>query len=228
MQITATKRTEKGKKTKQLRAQRKLPAVVFGKDIESIPVTIDTTEFVRVYRQAGETNLVDVDVEGKKHKVLIKEIQYHPVSDEPLHANFHEVDLKQTINAEIPVEIIGAEENDLVKSDQAIPLTILNTITISALPTDLPDAFKVDISGLQEIGDSVLISDLTFNKDKVELVGYEEDDVIVKLDYAEMQEVEEEEEVDEQALIEGMEATQETAADADEGGEEKASAEPQA
>ena len=91
MQLTAKKRTQFGKKTKNLRQNRELPAVVFGKDIGSISVSVGDLEFVKIYNQAGETNLVDLNVNGDIFKVLIREVQLHPVTSKAVHANFHKV-----------------------------------------------------------------------------------------------------------------------------------------
>lgn len=210
MELIAEKRTTFGKKNKALRKEKKLPGVIFGKGLESISVTVNTHDFTKVFAQAGETELVDLNVVGTTSKVLIKEIQYHPITSEFLHVNFHKVNLKEKIQAEIPIEIVGEENNDLIKSNEAILLLILNEVAIEALPTDLPNSFAIDVSELSEIGQGVSISELSFDKDKIDLIGHEDDDLIAKLDYAVQEEVdEEEEELTEEEMLEGVEATKE-------------------
>jgi large subunit ribosomal protein L25 len=103
MELIAQKRKEFGKKTQGLRQDRKLPAVMFGKGMESIPLTVDYINFNKVFAEAGETGLVDVTFDGTSEKVLIKDVQYDPVTSKPIHAGFHKVNLKEKIEAEIPV-----------------------------------------------------------------------------------------------------------------------------
>lgn len=219
MQINAEKRTQFGKKTKKLRREYKVPAVVFGKEIESIPITIDVNDFIRVFREAGETNLIDLVIGDTSEKVLVKQVDLHPVNSGVLHVNFHQVNLKEKLTASIPVEIVGEEENALIESGDALPLTLLSEITIEALPTDLPDSFTVDISGLAEIGDGITISELEYDKSKIEIVGYEEDELIVKIDYA-VQEEEEEEELTEEEMLGQIEVTGEKEPTEDDDGDE--------
>ncbi len=227
MQLNATKREQLGKKAKKVRQDRKIPAVIFGPDIDSIPVSLDYKDFVKVFREAGETTLVDVKVEGIKepYKVLIKEFQLHPVSYEVLHVSLYKVNLKEKTTADIPVFVEGEEEINLVKSGEALVLTQLNEVTVSALPTDLPHKFVLDVSGLEEIGDSLTIADLDFDESKVEIVEHTPEDIVVVLDYATIEEEEEEEVLTEEELIEGLEATEEKAEEDLEEGEGPAPAE---
>lgn len=227
MQLNATKREQLGKKAKKVRQERKIPAVIFGPDIDSIPISVDYRDFVKAYREAGETTLVDIKVEGVKepYKVLIKELQLHPVSYEVLHASLYKVNLKEKTTADIPVSVEGDEQIELVKSGEALVLTQLNEVTVSALPTDLPHKFVLDVSDLEEIGDSKTIADLEFDPEKVEVVDKEPEDIVAVLDYATIEEEEEEEELTEEELIEGLEATEEREEEEGEG-EEGAEAAP--
>ena len=197
---------------------------MFGKDMESVPLTIDTIAFQKVYSEVGETALVDLKYEDGDEKVLIKEVQVHPVTGNPLHAGFYKVNLKEKITAEIPVEVVGEENNPLIKSGSGILLMIMNTVEVECLPSDLPQNFEVDVAHLEEIGDGITISELKYDKDKIELMGeFEDDELILKITYAEMEE--EEEEVDEAAAIEGMEATEEGAEEEGSDGETEAASE---
>ena len=221
MELIAQKREKFGKKTESLRKQRQLPAVMFAKGIDSVPVTLDYISFVKVYNEAGETSLVDLVIDGKKEAVLVKDVQLDPVSMVPIHVGFHKVNLKEKITAEIPVEVIGEEENELVKSGEALVLVLLNEITVEALPMDLPSAFVVDVSKITEIGEGVTVGDLQYDRSNVEIVDNEDDEDVVKLDYAQMAEVEEEVPVSEEEAIEGIEATAEGEKEEGEEGEEQ-------
>ncbi|EKD99579.1 MAG: hypothetical protein ACD_22C00230G0003 [uncultured bacterium] len=209
MELIAQKREKFGKQVKKLRTDRQIPAVMFGKGLESTPVTIELNKFIKVYDTAGENTLVDLNIDGTTEKVLIKDVQFEPVTGAPIHAGFHKVNLKEKISAEVPVEIIGADKNELVKSGAGLVLTLLNEITVEALPSDLPSKFVVDVSNITEIGDAITVSQLEYDKTKVELPGYEPDDVIVKIDNAVMAEEPEEETVSEAEALAKVEATEE-------------------
>ena len=97
-----------GSKVSQLRRAGKLPAVIFGQGKPSTPIVVDLLGFIKVYREAGESQVIDLQLEGGGfRKVLITEIQQDPVTDQFLHANFHEVSLTEKITATVPIEILG-------------------------------------------------------------------------------------------------------------------------
>lgn len=217
MKLKAQKRKQFKKKNKQLRKKRKIPAVVFGKDMESIPVVLDLLEFIKVYKEAGETSLIDLETKDLKEKVIVKEVQFHPVTLKPIHVGFYKVDLSKKIRANVPIKLVGEEKNELVKKGEGLALTLLNEIEVEALPTDLPSNFTIDVSELNEIGDGVTIGELDYDKEKVDLIDVVDEKLVVKMDWAEMEEIEEEEEeLTEEELIEGIEVTEE----AEEGEEE--------
>ena len=199
---------------------------MYGAGVESTPLTINTLNFIKVFREAGETGLVDLKFNDSNEKVLIKEVQVHPVTLSPIHVSFHKVDLTEKIKANIPIEIVGEEESPIVKSGEGLILALLNEIEVEALPADLPHAFEVDVSHLKELDQAVTVGELNYDKEKVEIVSAEDEDLVAKVDYAEMEEIEEEEELTEEELVEGVEATEEKAEgeedEAGEGGEEKA------
>src|SRR3989338_22679 len=210
MEIIAEKRNQLGKQSKKLRLDRKLPAVVFSKGVESLPLTVDFNQFVKVFSEAGETTLVDLKHGSSSEKVLIKDLQLDPVTGNPIHVSFQKVNLKKKITADIPVEVVGEETNELVKSGEGLILQLLNEITVEALPTDLPRKFEVDVSKITEVGVGLKISDLEYDRDKVELVDHEHDELVVKIDKAEMEEeVEEGAPVTEAELVAGVEGTEE-------------------
>jgi len=209
MEIQAQKRETLGKKSNIYRKQRQTPAVVYGNKIESTPLVVDTLDFIRVYKKAGETTLIDLKFNDGSEKVLVKEVQIHPVTMNPLHVSFHKVDLTEKIRANVPVEVTGEEECEVIKSGEGMLLVLLNEIEVEALPTDLVHSFQINVSHLNEIGDGIAISELEYNREKVEIVNKEEDEFIVKIDHAEMEEEPEEEELSEEELVAGVEATEE-------------------
>lgn len=181
-----------GKKVSTLRAEGLIPAVVYGKKFENLNLTLDLKEFMKVYGQAGESELVDIVTgEGDPVKVLVKALQYDPISDEVIHVDFHKVDLTEKVTAPIPVVISGVPE--IVESGDGILLTLHEQLEVEALPLDLPSEITVDVSGLKEVGDTLQIKDLTIDKEKINFTANPEEPV-VKIDYAEQLEEEEPEE----------------------------------
>lgn len=167
--LAAQKRTVTGRKVKQLRREGILPANVFGKKIKSQSLQVTLQDFTKVADEVGETGLVDlvIKTEDKPRPVLITNVQSHPVTNIPLHADFHQVDLTEKVTASIPVEIIG--ESPAVKETGAVLITLLDEIEVEALPADLPEKFVVDIAGLKQFNDSILVKDLPIDTTKVTL-----------------------------------------------------------
>lgn len=207
MQINAKLREKTGKSSKSLRQNRQLPAVIFGKHLTSIPVVVDYEAFNKVYSAVGETSLVELLLDGQAaQQILIKDVQTNPVTDKYLHAGFYKVNMSEKITAQIPVELVGEEKNPLLKSGEAVMLTLLNEIEVECLPGYLPSHFTIDVSTLTEVGQGITVAELSYDKEHVQL-NAEDEELIVKLDYPEMQQ--EEEEVTEAEALEKIEATAE-------------------
>lgn len=158
--LKAEKRNLLGSKVKKLRRQGILPANVFGHDVESLAIQVSAVEFSRVYKEAGETSLIwlKVESEDKERPTLVKGLTSNPVSGQKMHVDFHQVNLKEKVTANIPVEIVG--ESQLIKDGLAVLDTNIQEIEVEALPTDLPESLIFDISGLLEIGAQLKVSDV--------------------------------------------------------------------
>lgn len=160
MKLTVTKRKVLGRKVKKLRAEGVLPANVYGKKIKSLAVQLDLKVFLPIYQKTGETGVVELKVTGepKVRPVLIHNVQFDSVSDQPLHADFYQVNLKEKITSDIPIEIVS--ESPAVIQKLGVLIQPLSEVEVEALPTDLPDRFEVDISSLKKIDDAVTVGDL--------------------------------------------------------------------
>ncbi len=216
MQIQAKKREILGKKNKYIRRDGEIPAVVFGKGMESVNITVDYNTFEKTFKQAGETDLLDVVTEKEKYKVLIKDVQYDPVSNRISHASLYKPDLTVKTEAQVPVEIVGEDTNELIKSGAALALLLLQEITVEALPEDIPHHFVIDVSAINEIGQGVTVSQLEYDKDKVSIPNIDPEEMIVRIDEIVVQEEEPEVTVTEEEAIAGLEATAEKPADEEE------------
>lgn len=156
--LTVEKRELLGKKVRQVRAEGKLPANIYGKDIPSIAIQIDGKEFKKALHAAGLTQVIYLIVDKQEIPSMIQNVQTDPVSDLYIHADFKKVNLMQKLEAQVPVVIVG--ESEAVAQNKGDMMTLVNSLYVEALPTDMPQEIEVDISGLKEIGDEVKISDL--------------------------------------------------------------------
>ncbi|OGC68191.1 hypothetical protein A2415_02745 [candidate division WWE3 bacterium RIFOXYC1_FULL_39_7] len=224
MELIGQKREKTGKQTKSLRKEGNIPAVVFGNDIEPTSITLNLNDFVKVFVGAGETSLIDLKLDKNSHKILINEVQEDPITGKIIHAGLYKPNLNVRTEVEVPVEIIGADVNPVLKSGEGILLTILDEIRVSALPADLPDAFTIDVSTLAEVGAGVTVAELNYDREKVEIVDLDPEELVLKIDTALMAEEEEEvAPVTEEEAIAQMEATaeKEDEEESEEGAEKK-------
>lgn len=212
--LEAEERTIIGKKVKQLRRQGKVPAIIYGTLVdEPLPVSLDARDVYRTYIDYGNFSLIDITLNGDVHTVYIRNVQQHPISRQALHAELYAPNLTVSMSAAVPVILVGESPNP----DGAVT-QLRDTIELEGLPTDLPGAIEVDVSGLEELGDAVLVSDLQVPENVTLVTDPEE--MIVRLMEVRAFEEEEEEELEEGELPEGEEAEEGEAAE----GEEEAAA----
>lgn len=157
--LKAEARDVLGKQVRALRRVGIMPANVFGRDFESKAIKVDRIDFLHIFRKAGETSVVYVEVDGKTIPTLIADIQLHPLTRQIIHADLKKVDLKKKVEANVPIKIVG--ESVAVEQKNGVLLTQNDHITVEALPTAIPHEIEIDISALQEIGDDITVGKLT-------------------------------------------------------------------
>lgn len=175
--LLAKRRTIIGKKVKQLRAQRILPAHIYG-NTEPINIEFDEKTFLHVFKKAGETSLLYVQIEGEKNArpVLVVDHMVDPMSGVITHVDLRQVNLSVKVKANVPVEVVG--ESEAVKAGGVL-ISLYNEIEVEALPTDLPEKFVLDATKLLKIGDELKASDLEYDKTKVEVLLNSEEILVV-------------------------------------------------
>ncbi|MFQ5521988.1 MAG: 50S ribosomal protein L25 [Acidimicrobiia bacterium] len=197
-------RTPGSRESRRIRRQGLVPAVVYGKDVEPIPVAVDAHDLhVALHTEAGTNAIIRLEVEGGKTlTTMARVIDRHPYRNEYRHIDFVTIDLTQRVTAEVAVHFegtpVGVREGGILSPSRS-------QVSIEALPTEIPAFIELDVSEL-EIGDSLRISDLP----EIEGVTYLEDPdaVVVSVSHP-MAEVEEEaEELEEEELAEGEEAAE--------------------
>lgn len=147
-----------GRKLKKLRAEGFIPANIYGPEFKSQAISVNFKDFIKVYKVAKETGIVNLQLDGKQIPVLIKNLQRHPVNDNILHIDFRKIDLTKKIETQVPVKIIGTSK--AVKELGGVLLTQSESLLIEALPQNIPPAIEVDISSLNEIGQEIKVADL--------------------------------------------------------------------
>ncbi|HBT81397.1 hypothetical protein A2757_00855 [Candidatus Giovannonibacteria bacterium RIFCSPHIGHO2_01_FULL_48_47] len=156
--LKAEKREITGKKVQNLRKRGKIPAVVCGAGEKGILLQIPEKDFEKVFRQAGESSLVELEVGAERKNVLIHEVAFDPVEDRPLHVDFLQVRLDKPIRAK--VQLVFEGEPLAVKNLGGILVKVAHELEVEALPRDLPHEIRVDISGLQNLGARLAAKDL--------------------------------------------------------------------
>jgi len=208
LKLKAEKRKLLGKKIKRLRRQGILPANIYGKKIKSQAVQVSLDEFEGVFKAAGETKVIDLQINGEKKAVLIHNLQLDPVTGKPLHADFLQVDLKEKVIAEVPIELVG--ESPAEKQGLGTVVLQLSGIEVEALPTDLPEKFDIDLSSLTEVDQAVLVKDLEVDQEKVKILANDEE-IVVKVEPPQKEEEAkpEAEKVEPEEAVEGEEKEEE-------------------
>lgn len=187
-QLQASFRKDLGKRSRRLVREGKLPAVVYGHNTEATPILLDKLEFQKVFVKSGRTHLVDLALDGKTEKVLVREIQMHPRFIGPIHVDLYQVNLQEKIEVEVPVHLVG--ESAAVKRGDADVLQPMHAIRVECLPSDIPEAFEVDLTPLEEIEAELRVSELSVPKGVTLLEDPE--DLVVKIVHKRELKVEEE------------------------------------
>lgn len=162
-------------KTSEIRKSRKVPGVVYGKTQEPISLVLDSSEFLRLHRKAGESNIINLKVGKLDLEVLVHQTQKHPVLGEFTHVDFYAITRWEKLTTNIHFNFIG--ESPAAKEGMLIQ-EVIKEIEVSCLPRDLTDHFDVDLSTIVAEGDTIKVSDLGLDSEKYE-ISINDDDVIV-------------------------------------------------
>lgn len=158
-ELRAQIRTTLGKQVKIARASGVLPAVVYGETVPTQPISVPYKEFEKVYKAAGESTLVRLDVAGEPRNVLIHDIAFDPITGKTLHADFLAVRMDKALRARVPLEFIG--EAPAVKNEGGILVKVAHELEVEAMPADLPHSLPVNIGSLTAFGSRILLQDIS-------------------------------------------------------------------
>lgn len=155
--LKAEKRTKIGK-TESLREAGLLPAVYYGHKEASTPIQIKKAIFNKIWKEAGESTVVRIDLGDQSVDALIHEVALDPVTSEPLHADFYVFEKGHKLELSVPIEFVGT--SPAVKDLGGVLVKVLHELKIKADPTNLPHQIDVDIGALAQFGDSITAKDV--------------------------------------------------------------------
>ncbi|HUY68062.1 MAG TPA: 50S ribosomal protein L25/general stress protein Ctc, partial [Alphaproteobacteria bacterium] len=151
----------------------KVPAVIYGDKQAPVTVVLEHNLLVRQIEKAGFfTHLIDLDIDGKKHRVLPRDVQFDPVSDRPLHVDFLRVSASTTVRVGVPVVFLDGDKSPGIKRGGTLNI-VHHEIEISCAPDKIPQKFEVSLEGL-EINDTVHLSAIKL-PEGVRLTTHEKD-----------------------------------------------------
>lgn len=166
-ELTASRRDVLGKKVRFLRRKGLTPANVYGANIESIPVQIETSLLERLIASVGRNALITLKVDGKRKVAMIRDIDRDALTDVLLHVDFFQVEMTHKVKVEVPLVFIG--ESPVEKVSRLLLLHNLSALQVEAFPSDLPKNIEVDISQLAEANQAIHVRDVPVG-DNVEVL----------------------------------------------------------
>lgn len=155
--LTAVKRDLK-EDVEALRKAGKIPAVFYGPKEKSTPITILTKDFIKVFKKAGESSVVVLKEGNDEHETLIHEVDVHPLTGAPRHADFYVIEKGKKVKVHVPLVYTGV--SGAVKDLGGILVKVLRELEIEAAPKDLPHELTVDISSLTELSSVITAKDI--------------------------------------------------------------------
>lgn len=157
LQATARTPVTHGQMT-AVRADRKIPAVIYGPEMEPVSITIESNPFAKVLTEAGESTLVEIDLAGAKHNVLIKGMQTDPRTGAFTHVDFYAVSMKKELETEVSLNF--TDESEAVKMGGTL-IKVKDSLNVRCLPKDLVRSIAISLSVLKTYDDVITVGDIT-------------------------------------------------------------------
>lgn len=158
MDLQVEKRETLGKGVRSLRRKGQIPAELYGHGVANLHLSVNSKDFEKLYKEAGENTVINVKVDGATRPVLIHDVQFHPLTDEIRTVDFYEVRMDEETKIPVPLEFVGV--SPAVSDLHGVIIKAMNEIEVEALPGDIPSEIKVDLSKLTELNQSIYVKDL--------------------------------------------------------------------
>ena len=208
--LTAEPRTILGKKVAQLRRAGKLPANIYGHNVESTAVTLDAHDFGLLYRHLLPTTVIDLRVDGQSRPVLLAKASASPRTGQLIHVEFKQVNLREKVHA--TVSVVGTGNSEMMRRGDGILLQSLDSVEVSALPDELPSSIEVDLATLVDFHAAIHVKDLPVDSASVEVLT-PGDELVFKLTAPQMRDEVSEEQVEAEVTEEQAQEAESAAAE---------------
>ncbi len=167
--LNAETRSDFGKNLDLVRSKGMVPGVVYGSGVANSSLSVSYIPFEKMYRQAGESSLVDLVIDAKTPlKVLIQEVQKDPVTDKFIHVDFLAVSMTEKLTATIPLKFVG--ESKAIKGLGGTLVKNMQEVSVRCLPGDLVHEIEVDLSPLETFEDALALKDIKSPRG-IEIIG---------------------------------------------------------
>ncbi|WP_040396980.1 50S ribosomal protein L25 [Anaerococcus senegalensis] len=204
--LKSEKREAVGKnKVNKLRQQAIVPGVVYGKDKENINVQFTSRDFEKVLSQAGTTTIINLDLDGEKLPVLIKDYQMHPFKSQFFHVDFQAINAKEAIRVTVPVYLNGRDD---IRVEPSVLVQNIDSVDVECLPMYIPQYAEVVVNDMQ-IGDSFTVTDLDIAKDDNITILLEDDEVVCSLQEPQEEVIADDEESEDASEVPTVDETEE-------------------
>ena len=178
LKMQIEKRAATGKNfVDKMRDNKVIPAVVYSRGGETVHISVNELEFMRVYKIAGSSSLLKLELDGEVIPAVIKEIQRHPFKNELLHVDFQKINMNEKIKMTIPLIIVN---RDNIKVQPSTLVQLLDQIEVECLPGDIPEAIEIDVENMN-FDTPILLQDLDIAKDENITILRELDEVVCTL-----------------------------------------------
>ena len=165
MKFVAFERAKQGTgASRRLRITGRTPGIVYGGTGEPVLIEIDhNTLWHAIKKEAFHGAILEMELGGKDHKVLLRDLQMHPYKQQVLHIDFQRVEARTRMTVKVPVHYSGEDESPAVKTENCIVNHVLTEMTVSCFPADIPEFIAVDLSGLNK-SSSLRVKDVVLPK----------------------------------------------------------------
>jgi large subunit ribosomal protein L25 len=182
MKFVAFERAKQGTgASRRLRITGRTPGIVYGGGLEPQQIEVDHNALWHALKkEAFHSTILDMELGGKEHKVLLRDVQMHPFKQLILHTDFQRVDANTKLHMKVPLHFSGDENSLAVKAEGCMANHVVNEIEVMCLPADLPEFIPVDLSGLKK-GMSLHLADIVLPKGVTAVTHGKNNPVIVSV-----------------------------------------------
>ena len=150
--------------SRRLRNSGRTPGIVYGGTGEPVLIELDHNAlFHAIKKEAFHSSILDMELNGQEHKVLLRDLSMHPFRQQVQHVDFQRVDATTRMTVKVPLHFSGEENSPAVKAEKCLVNHVVNELTVTCFPADIPEFIAVDLSGMKK-GSSLHVNDITLPK----------------------------------------------------------------